>query len=132
MQPMALPHGLRPLWGPVSRQRLNTRQRDTRRAIAAAFRRWTSKCDADGRTDFFGLQAQAVRGMIIDGEFFLHMLQTEDGLSLRLIAPELIDSSHTVELGNGSRIIAGIEFDASERVVAYWVRPARATDLYPS
>lgn len=106
--------------------------RDTRRAIAAAFRRWASKCDADGRTDFFGLQAQAVRGMIIDGESFLHMLQTEDGVKLRLIAPELIDSSHTVELGNGSRIIAGIEFDASERPVAYWARPARATDLFPT
>jgi len=106
--------------------------RDTRRAIAAAFRRWAARCDADGRTDFYGLQAQAVRGMIIDGESFLQLIQTEDGLKLRLIAPELIDSSHTVELGDGRRIIAGIEFDASERVVAYWVRPARATDLFPT
>lgn len=106
--------------------------RDVRRAIAATFRRWAARCDADGRTDFFGLQAQAVRGMIIDGESFIQLLQAEDGLKLRLIAPELIDSSHTVELGNGSRIIAGIEFDSSDTVTAYWIRPARATDLFPT
>lgn len=106
--------------------------RDVRRAIAAAFRRWAARCDADGRTDFYGLQAAAVRGMVTDGESFIQLVQTEDGLKLRLISPELIDSSHTVELGDGRRIIAGIEFDSADTVTAYWVRPAKVTDLFPT
>jgi len=106
--------------------------RSVRRAIMAAYKRWAAHCDADGRTDFYGIQAAAVRGMIVDGEAFLQLIQTEVGFKLRLIPPELIDSSHTVELGDGRRIIAGIEFNAEDRATAYWVRPARANDVFQS
>lgn len=106
--------------------------RTVRRAIMAAFKRWVARCDADGRTDFYGIQAAAVRGMIVDGEAFIQLIQTDLGLKLRLIPPELVDSSHTVELGDGRRIIAGIEFSSDDRAIAYWVRPARANDVFQS
>lgn len=104
--------------------------RATRRAAMAAFKAWARSCDADGRTDFYGLQAAAVRSMIVDGESFVQLIQTESGLKLRLIPGELVEAAHSVEFGNGKRIVAGLELDEHDRVVAYWVRPARSTDAF--
>lgn len=76
-------------------------------------------CDADGRLDFGGMVALAVRAMIVDGEVFLIFR----GDKLQLIPAEQVDESLTRELGGGAYIAAGIEFDAQGRRVAYWVRP---------
>jgi capsid protein len=90
----------------------------TRADLTAAFGAWADHADADGRTDFWGLQADVVRGLVIDGEAFLHVLPGEDGPRLRLLPPELIDESMTRELGNGAVIVQGVEFDAEGRRVA--------------
>ncbi len=105
---------------------------DVRARINAAATAWGTKADADGLTDFAGLQAAAVRAMIVDGEAFIHMAVGDAGLQLRLIPAELVDPAHTVELGGGRRIVAGVEFDASGRRVAYHVSPTRPTDTFAS
>lgn len=51
----------------------------TRADVTAAFQGWADDADADGRTDFWGLQADVARGLVIDGEAFLHVLPGEDG-----------------------------------------------------
>ncbi|CAA2104956.1 hypothetical protein MBUL_02954 [Methylobacterium bullatum] len=105
---------------------------EIRRSLNQFFARWAAGADADGRTDFFGIQAAAVRGMVMDGESFLHFEWHDNSLRLRLIPAEMVDASHTVELGDGRRIIAGIEFDAHGRRVAYHVLQGRPTDLFAS
>lgn len=102
----------------------------TRRAMTAAFNTWSAICDADGLTDFFGLQAAATRAMIVDGEAFVRLIWTDAGLKLQLVPAELVDLAHTVELGSGARIIAGIEFDAAGERVAYHVRPMDPTSVF--
>ncbi|MCC0063618.1 MAG: phage portal protein [Defluviimonas sp.] len=104
----------------------------TRADLTAAFGAWADVADADGRTDFFGMQTDVVRGLVIDGEAFLHVLPGEDGPRLRLLPPELIDESMTRELGNGAVIVQGVEFDAEGRRVAYWVLPYRPHDQFAS
>lgn len=103
---------------------------ETRALLGRTFAAWCSRADADGITDFFGLQAAAAQALVIDGEAFFHAPATGDGLRLRLIPAEMVDASHTVELGNGRRIVAGIEFDASGTRVAYYVSPVRPTDTF--
>lgn len=103
---------------------------ETRRRLNAHFTAWATGADADGLTDWNGIQAAAVRGMIVDGESFLHLEWSANGLRLRLIPPEMVDAAHTVELGDGRRIVAGVEFDAYGRRVAYHVSQGRPTDLY--
>lgn len=62
------------------------------------------------------------RSLVRDGEAFVQMIVTADGgLRLKLIAAEQVDPSLTRDLGNGGRIIAGVEFDADDLVVAYHV-----------
>lgn len=96
----------------------------------ALFMEWADVADADGRTDFFGLQAEAARSLVIDGEAFIRVLATEDGLRLQLIPAELVDESRTAELADGGYIVGGVEFNASGERVAYHVTPAKPSDVF--
>lgn len=80
-------------------------------------------CDADGRADFGGLVAQAVRAMIVDGECLVIFRQRPDGLRLQLMPAEQLDESLTRELGGGAQIVAGVELSADGTRVAYHIRP---------
>ena len=102
----------------------------TRKALAAAWNLWTEEADADGRTDFNGMQADIARGLVIDGEAFLQVITTEDGPRLRLLPPELVDESMTRELSGGAVSVPGVEFDAEGRHVAYHVLPSRPHDQF--
>jgi lambda family phage portal protein len=102
---------------------------ETRAALAKLWTDWANVADADGRTDIGGVLAGAVRAMIVDGESFLHLIETRRGLRVRLIPAEQIDESKTVELGGGAYIVAGVEFNAAGERVAYWILPAKPTDV---
>ena len=104
--------------------------RHTRRALQSIFHRWAIVCDLDGLTDFHGLIAAAARSMIVSGEAFIQLVLTDEGLRLRLIAPEQVDITQTSELTTGGRIVAGVEFDSFGRRVAYWIRPVDATAIF--
>ncbi len=62
------------------------------------------------------------RCLVRDGEAFVQMIVTEDGgLDLKPITAEQIDASLTRDLGDGRRIVSGIELDAQDRVLAYHI-----------
>jgi lambda family phage portal protein len=97
----------------------SVKNRDTRRKLQSQFRAWAKTCDADGLTDYYGLQAQAARAMIVDGESFIHLIETESGLKLRVIPAELIQSaSGSLDPLN----VSGIQFDAQGQRVSYSVQ----------
>jgi lambda family phage portal protein len=95
-----------------------------------AFLKWWDECDADGRTDFGGLIALAIRAMIIDGECFVVQRQGPRGLRLQLMPAEQVDESLTRELGGGAFIQSGIEVNAAGERVAYWIRPFLPTQQF--
>lgn len=78
-------------------------------------------------TDTFEAMAHPImlplaRALVRDGEAFVHLPITPEGnLRPRLIAADQVDPSLTRDLGDGGRIIAGIEFDAADDVVAFHV-----------
>jgi lambda family phage portal protein len=86
---------------------------------------WAQDADFDGATDWYGLQAAAVRAMIIDGEALLLIEpgETTSGVPMRL---RLLECDH-LPLGetmtpDGRRIVDGIEIDSLGRRVAYHLR----------
>ncbi|SLN35643.1 Phage portal protein, lambda family [Aquimixticola soesokkakensis] len=103
-----------------------------RASIGAAFATWAKRADAEGRTDLFGLQANAARAMIVDGEAFLHIETRANGLRLRLLPAEMVDEADTRDLPNGGYVVAGIEFNAAGQRVAYHVLKARPTAVSAS
>ncbi len=108
---------------------------DFRKAIHALWLRWTDESDADGLLDWYGQQAQAVRGWLEGGEVFIRLRprMPKDELSVPLqvqvIEPELCPHTHTTMARNGNRIRAGIEFNGIGRRVAYWFHPSRPVGL---
>ena len=98
----------------------------------ALFMEWADDADADQRTDLWGLQAEVARSLVVDGEAFIQILVTDDGIRLRLIPSELVDESRTAELADGGYVVNGVEFNASGERVAYWIAPAKPTDQFAS
>lgn len=98
--------------------------------LVAAFLKWWDECDADGRTDFGGLIALAIRAMIIDGESLIVFRERAEGLRLQIYPAEQLAEDETRDLGGGAYICGGVEFDADGRRVAYWIRPYLPTQQF--
>jgi lambda family phage portal protein len=89
------------------------------------WRDWTDEADADGLTDFYGLQAIIAGEMFEAGECFVRIRPrfASDGLTvpmqLQLLPAEMLQTDYNETLTNGGRIECGIEFDAIGKRVAY-------------
>ena len=113
---------------------------DLRDLVQRLWLAWTDEADADGLTDFYGLQAMIAREMFVAGECFVRLRprRAEDGLlvplQLQLLQSELLPFDKTETAPNGNRIRCGVEFDAIGRRVAYHFRrshPGDVTDQGP-
>ncbi|MEO0958147.1 MAG: phage portal protein [Pseudomonadota bacterium] len=104
---------------------------DLREDIDARFAQVAEAIDAEGRTNFAGLQRAVVRTVFVDGEAFVMIEETDDGLQLRQIPTEFLDDADTRDLRDGGYVVGGIEFDRFGRRVAYHIRPQRPTDVFP-
>lgn len=99
--------------------------RELKDAIQQVWLAWTDEADADGLTDFYGLQALAVRALFEAGECFIRFRprRPTDGLTvplqLQLLEAEMLPLSKTQIGTSGNQIRCGIEFDAIGRRVAY-------------
>lgn len=86
---------------------------------------WTDEADADGFTDFYGLQRRAAREVFIAGEVFFRfrLRRSEDGLvvplQLQMLPSEMLPLTRNEVLPGGTVIRQGIEFDRIGRRVAY-------------
>ncbi|MBE7183835.1 MAG: phage portal protein [Methylobacterium mesophilicum] len=98
---------------------------------------WTDEADADGLTDFYGLQAMVAREMFVAGECFIRLRprRPQDGLlvplQLQLLQSEMLPFEKTEKLASGDTIRCGIEFDRIGRRQAYHFRrrhPGDSTD----
>lgn len=108
-----------------------------REEVHALWKLWTDEADAEGLTDFYGLQRRAARELFIAGEVFLRIRprRLSDGLTvplqLQMMPSEMLDATFTIQAENGNQIRQGIEFDFLGRRVAYhfWrVHPGDSTE----
>lgn len=105
----------------------NTPSAELNKQLAERWLEWTDQADADGRFDFYGLQALAVRSMLEAGDVFtrLRTRRPEDGLrvplQLQLLESEFCPAEKIELRANGVLIQNGIEFDAIGRRTAYWL-----------
>lgn len=103
-------------------------------ALNKAFMAWAKVCDADGRLDFWGIQAAAYRAMEQDGEVLLRLRprRPADGLpaplQLQLLEIDWLDSGRT-GTENGNQVVNGIEYDFLGRAVAYWLWDQHPGDI---
>lgn len=97
-----------------------------KKEIQQLFLDWTDEADADGLTDFYGLQNIIAAEMFEAGECFVRLRPrfASDGLTvplqLQILPSEMLPTDHNEVLPNGGRIECGIEFDPIGKRVAYY------------
>lgn len=98
---------------------------------------WFEVCDADGRLNYFGMQAAAYHAMETDGEVLIRLRarRPADGLpiplQLQLLEIDWLDSSKTGTV-NGDTIVNGIQHDPLGRVSGYWLFDSHPGDVQPT
>lgn len=94
-------------------------------AVQRLWLAWTDDADAEGMTDFYGLQRRVAREVFMTGEVFLRFRprRVEDGLvvplQVQMLPSEMLPLYHNAIDINGNVIRQGIEFDLIGRRVAY-------------
>lgn len=111
------------------RPRAKTGNEKQNQKIDALFEQWSMKSDAHGHTDFYGLQALAVREMIEGGDLFA-MKRTRRRtrtrrvpLQVELFEADHLDDARFDHRNDGTRIDNGIEYDRKGAREAYWLFP---------
>lgn len=96
-----------------------------KRSLQQLWLDWTDEADAEGLTDFYGLQRRAAREVFVAGEVFLRfrLRRQTDGLSvplqIQMMPSEMLPMDKNELLPSGAEIRQGIEFDPIGRRVAY-------------
>ena len=94
-------------------------------AVQRLWLAWTDDADAEGLTDFYGVQRRAAREVFMTGEVLLRFRprRPEDGLAvplqMQMLPSEMLSLGHNAADANGNVIRQGIEFDLLGRRVAY-------------
>ncbi len=101
------------------------KDKEKKRELLDLFWRWTEEADADGMSDFYGMQEKIAREVFIAGEVFVRIRSRRPGdmwtvpFQLQMLQSEMLDASFNATATNGNYIRAGIEFDSIGRRVAY-------------
>ena len=99
---------------------------EQREGLHEAWKGWTEECDADGRTNFYGLQHLVGLALFEAGEIFVRIRPRRPSqrlpipFQLQLLEAEMLDPTYQLELSNGHVIRNGIELNQIGRRVAYW------------
>jgi lambda family phage portal protein len=105
-------------------------------AVDKLWSEWAKVCDADGKQDIYGLQANAYRAMEQDGEVLIRLRarRPEDGLpvplQLQVLEIDWLDSSRMGSNGSNT-ILNGIEYDPLGKIVFYWLWDQHPGELVP-
>lgn len=112
--------------GPGIRPRAKSSNKALNKRVNALWKSFEQTCDFHGHTDFHGLTALAVRGMIEGGETLALQRFQRNGavpLKIELREGDHLDTSKVMFGVAGDRIEQGIEYDANGRRVGYWMFP---------
>lgn len=107
--------------------RAQIKDKDLRSEINQLWEDWVDEADADGLTDFYGLQMVVSRMVEESGECFVRLRnrRLEDGfavpLQLQVLPPDFVPVDRNFKTRAGNIVRAGIEFNAIGQRVAYWM-----------
>ena len=106
-----------------------------RRAIEREYRQWCKRgnCDVTGRYSFVTFMWLWVETLARDGEVMVRLVKNWPnrwGFALQILEADRLDANLNTWLSNGNRVRMGVEMDAWERPVAYWLKHDHPGDTY--
>ncbi|PKR54410.1 phage portal protein [Thalassospira marina] len=111
-------------------------------AQQAAWRAWaeTTQCDADGRTNIYGLQCQIDVARHESGEVLVRLRKRSRAdakrlgltvpLQLQVIEADYLDHTKNGPVEGGGYIVQGVEFNKRGQRVAYWIFKEHPGETY--
>ncbi len=111
----------------------NVESEAAKKRVMKAWKEWaeSTECDFDGVHDFYGLQGLVMRTVAESGEAIVRKRRTgKYGLQLQVVEGDYIDTARSTTLADGSRIVQGVEFDANNKKVAYWMFDQHPGDTF--
>lgn len=95
--------------------------------IEKAWRKWTKarNCDVTGQQSFSQMLRMAVERKKIDGGILFHKCYTPGGFipfKLQAIEVDELDVSQYMPKNPANRVVDGVEYDAYNKPVGYWIR----------
>jgi lambda family phage portal protein len=107
---------------------LNTR-------IEEAFWKWGKRetCTLTGKLSWVQAQQLAVETVIRDGECLVeHIVDADNefGYAIKFWNVDWLDETHNEILKGGNRVIMGVELNADDRPVAYWLTEPPSENFY--
>ena len=114
--------------------RPKTPNKDLNKQLRQLWQDWQVSADADGVLSAYGIQQICARARRESGEVFIRIRQRKpkDGLivplQFQVLESDFCPTNLHQTLKNGNRIIAGIEFNAIGKRVAYWMYPVHPGD----
>lgn len=115
--------GIKPSWTSPIEEKESAEQQ--KKDFHSLFAQWAQQADADGTSDYYGMQYRVANELFDAGEIFVRKRPRllSDGLAvpmqLQLLPSEMLPTFLTMPLDNGNMIRQGIEFDKIGRRVAY-------------
>lgn len=102
------------------------RNKSQTKAVQDMWKRWgeTALCDVEGKNNFYGLQAIAVRTMVESGEILAKRSINEQVICTQLLEPDFINA--TVDEGNTYQ---GVEIDENGREIQYHIYQQHPGDI---
>ncbi len=113
--------GIRP------KPRVDDEREEYGREVKEAWDEWVDECDADGTSDFYGLESLVCRAFQEGGDALVRFRprRPSDGLSvplqLQVLEAEMLDYTKNETISPGRMVQAGIEFDVLGRRRGYWI-----------
>lgn len=104
-----------------------TKSPDLNNTLTELWLRWTDEADTFGDYDFYGLQALATRSMLEAGEVFTRLRPRRPGdtrtvpFQLQILESEFCPVDKNEAITANSIILSGVELDALDHKVAYWM-----------
>ncbi|QQM31984.1 phage portal protein [Martelella lutilitoris] len=86
--------------------------------------------DPSEEQSLLSLQRAVARSWAVYGEALALMRSLEGEVSVQMLHPDQLERAKSEDLGNGRVIIAGVEFDEFDRIVAYWILPQSPDDPF--
>jgi lambda family phage portal protein len=97
--------------------------------LSKLFNDWcnSKSADADGRFNFYGLQALIEGSRFESGEVIVRRIYPKSGeykfvpFKIQVLESDFLDVDKSEDLPSGGRIIQGIEVDRTGKTVSYWL-----------
>ena len=99
------------------------------KAIREQFLMWVECADASGRCDFWELQRQACRSMVLSGEFLWQICSIDDPsrpipFAIQALEADQLSDTPVVDVAAGNSFCAGVESDQYGKPVFYHILSA--------